>query len=68
MTIETKGGDKQTVFDITNYTHNSQDPSPDGITDFNPLKLYTSKEIANYMKSKNKSLLIYWDDLKLWGR
>ena len=68
MTIETKGGDKQIVFDITNYTHNSQDPSPDGITDFNPLKLYTSKEIANYMKSKNKSLLIYWDDLKLWGR
>lgn len=68
MTIETKDGDKQTVFDITNFTHNSQDSSPDGITDFNPLKLYTSKEVANYMKAKNKSLQIYWDDLKLWGR
>lgn len=67
MTIETKRGDKQIVFDITNYTHNSQDPSPDGITDFNPLKLYTSKEIANYMKSKHKSLRIFWDDLKIWG-
>lgn len=68
MTIETKDGNKQTVFDITNLTHNSQDSSPDGITDFNPLKLYTSKEVANYMKAKNKALQIYWDDLKLWGR
>lgn len=68
MTIEMQDGSKHLVFDITNYTHNSQDPSPDGITDYNPLKLYTSKEIADYMKNKNKALQLYWDDLKLWGK
>lgn len=68
MAIETERGNKQTVFDVKNYTHNSLDPLPDGFTDFNPLKLYTSKEVANYMKSKNKSLQILWDDLQLWGR
>lgn len=68
MTIVTNDGNKQLLFDITNYTHNSQDPSPDGITEFNPLKLYTSKEIATYMKNKGKALQLLWDDLKLWGK
>lgn len=68
MTMETEDGNKQVVFDITNYTHNSQDPSPDGITEFNPLKLYTSKEISTYMKTKGKALQLLWDDLKLWGK
>lgn len=57
----------QVVFDVKNYTHNSKDAYPDGVTHFNPMKLYTSKEIVNYSKSKGKTLDIYWDDLKIWN-
>ncbi len=66
MAIQPKGGEKQVVFDVTRVTHNSADTSPDGVTDFNPLKLYTSKGLIDFMRSKNKTLQIYWDDFKLW--
>jgi hypothetical protein len=66
--IETKSGGRQTVFNVTNYTHNSKDPAPSGMTDFNPFKLYTSMDLANFVKEKGKALQIYWDDFKLYGK
>ena len=66
MAITPDGGSKQVVFDVTNFTHNTQDPAPDGFTGYNPMKLYTSKEVVAFMKSNGKTLQIYWDDFKLW--
>ena len=66
MSITPEGEKEQVVFDVHKFTHNTRDPNPDGVTDFNPIKLYTSKELIAYMKSKGKTLQIYWDDLKLW--
>jgi hypothetical protein len=66
MAITPEGGAKQVIFDVHKITHNTQDPAPDGVGDFNPLKLYTSKELVQYMKSQGKTLQIYWDDVKLW--
>jgi hypothetical protein len=66
MTIQPEGGEKEVIFDLTRITHNTQDPNPDGVTEFNPLKLYTSKQLIDFMKSKGKTLQIYWDDFKLW--
>ena len=68
VTIETEKQGKQTVFDITNFTHCTKDPAPDGVTEFNPFKLYTSKDLADFMKDRGKSLRIYWDDFKLYGK
>ena len=48
------------------FTHNSKDPGPDGVSDFNPLKLYTSKSLIDFMRKNGKTLQIYWDDFKLW--
>jgi len=44
----------------------NQDTKPDGVTDFNPIKLYTSKPLIDYMRGQGKTLQIYWDDFKLW--
>jgi|AGTN01.1.fsa_nt_gi hypothetical protein len=66
MTIQPEGGAKEIIFDLSVITHNSKDPNPDGVTDFNPFKLYTSKQLINYMKDHGKTLQIYWDDIKLW--
>lgn len=66
MSITPEGGSRQVVFDARKVTHNTEDPNPDGLGHFNPIKLYTSKELIEYMKSKGKTLQIYWDDLKLW--
>ncbi|MCE1199357.1 MAG: hypothetical protein LWW85_10350, partial [Marinilabiliales bacterium] len=66
LTIQPDGEEKQVIYDLTAITHNSNDPNPDGVTDFNPIKLYTSKELIQYMSSQGKTLQIYWDDFKLW--
>ncbi|HEV7350089.1 hypothetical protein [Telluribacter sp.] len=66
MSIIPDGEKEKVVFDVQKITHNTQDPNPDGVTDFNPMKLYTSKELIGYMKSQGKTLQIYWDDFKLW--
>ncbi len=68
MAITPDGEEKQVICDVHNFTHNTTDPAPDGVTAYNPLKLYTSKEIVNHMKQQGKVLQIYWDDLKLWKK
>ncbi|MBA3706323.1 MAG: T9SS type A sorting domain-containing protein [Bacteroidetes bacterium] len=66
MAITPDGGSKQVVFDIHNFTHNTSDPAPNGLTGYNPMKLYTSNEVVAFVKSKGKTLQVYWDDFKLW--
>ncbi len=66
MSITPENGERQVIFDVRNFTHNTQDRNPNGVSDFNPLKLYTSKDLIQHMKSNSKSLQVYWDDFKLW--
>ena len=66
MAIQPEGGERKVVFDVVNYTHNSGDKNPDGVTDFNPLKLYTSKKLIDFMRTNGKTLQMFWDDFKLW--
>ncbi|WP_436415492.1 hypothetical protein [Petrimonas sp.] len=66
LTIKTDAGSKQIIFDHKGFTHNSGDPNPDGVSDFNPMKLYTSKKLIDYMSSQGKTLQMYWDDFFLW--
>jgi hypothetical protein len=66
MAITPDGQTTQVVFDVHNYTHMTTDPAPNGLTGFNPMKLYTGSYFVDYVKSKGKTLQIYWDDYKLW--
>jgi hypothetical protein len=66
MAMTPEGEKKQVIFNIKNITHNTTDPAPGGVTDFNPMKLYTSKDLVNYMRAQGKTLQVYWDDFKLW--
>lgn len=64
--ITPEGGKRQQVFDVRGATHNTHDPKPDGVTGFNPMKLYTSKELVGYMKAQGSALQVYWDDFRIW--
>ena len=66
MAIIPDGGSRQVVYDVKGFTHNTSDPAPNGVTGYNPMKLYTSKEVVSFVKSHGKTLQIYWDDFKLW--
>ena len=66
MAMTPEGGQKQIVFDIPNYTYNTKDPNPEGITHWNPIKLFTSRDLIHYVQREGKALQLYWDDLAIW--
>ncbi len=66
LAMTTESGETEDIFTLTRFTHNSSDPDPDGVTDFNPMKLYTSDDLINWVNSKGKTLQIFWDDFELW--
>ena len=66
MVITPDGGERQVLFDVNDYTHNSYDLAPNGLSGYNPMKLYTSREVVGFMKNQGKALQIYWDDFELW--
>lgn len=66
LAITPDGGKKQVVYDMHNFTHATTDTSPNGVTGYNPAKLYTSKDVVAFVKAQGKTLQVYWDDFKLW--
>ncbi len=54
-----------TLFDVTNYTHHPDDPAPDGMANFNPMKLYTSGTLIDGMTAAGAELSVFWDDFEL---
>ncbi len=55
-----------TLFDITDFTHHPDDPNPDGVTNFNPMKLYTSGVLIDGMRQNNAELSVFWDNFEIW--
>jgi hypothetical protein len=66
LAMTPEGGEKQVVFNITDFTHNTKDSEPDGITLWNPMKLYTSRQLMDYVRNQGLSLQVYWDDFSIW--
>ncbi len=66
MAVTPQGGERKVLFDITHYTHHTKDPAPDGFTAWNPMKLYTSRPLTDYMRGQGKALELLWDDLYIW--
>jgi hypothetical protein len=53
------------VVDMTNFTYHPEDPTPDGLNNFNPMKLYAPARLINPMQALGKTLQLYWDDFEL---
>lgn len=66
MAVTPEGGEKVVVFNVTNYTQHPKEKCADGFTHMQPLKLYTSDKLVNYMKDNNKKLEVFWDDWKFY--
>lgn len=65
MAATVEGGSRTILFDIRNFTHHPGDASPNGLTHFNPLKLYTSGRLVDHVREHGGVMQIYWDDLNL---
>lgn len=65
LTVAVDGGRPVRLVDIRNWTHHPDDPAPDGLAHFNPVKLYTSARLVDALKAEHKALVLYWSDLEL---
>lgn len=57
---------KTVVLNVKNWTYHPQAPRPVPLTHWQPLKLYTSSTIIDYIRERGGVAQIYWDDLKIW--
>ena len=64
MAATPDGAARTVIFDIRGYTHHPEDPEPDGLAHWNPIKLYTSRQLIDYVRTQGGALQILWDDLK----
>lgn len=57
MAVTDADAGRLVLFNLARLTGN-----PEGYTGFNPMKLYTSDALIEYMSASNKALEVYWDD------
>jgi hypothetical protein len=60
--VTTLDGTRHEVADISNWTHHPEDPAPDGFTDINTLKVYTSGVLMCTLQEMGMELEAWWDD------
>lgn len=66
LAVTPEDGARRVVYDVQNFTHNTGDPAPDGVTGYNPVKFYTSQAVVDHVRKSGGALQIDWDDLKIW--
>ncbi len=66
MSITPEGEQKTILFDIVGNTQHAKEKCPDGFSHFQPLKLYTSDRLIEFMKKNGKNLDVYWDAWKVY--
>ena len=68
MSVQPEGKPKIILFNERVATiHPDETVPPDGLTSYHPLKFYTNKQIAMYMKANHTPLEMMWDDLKIYS-
>lgn len=68
LAVTPDNGTRKVICDVRNWTQEPTEPAPNGIKDWNPIKLYTSEAIINTVKASPnpQSLQVYWDNYRLW--
>lgn len=57
---------RSVVFNVTNWTYHPLAPQPVPLTHWQPLKLYLSSDIIDFVRNNGGITQIYWDDLEIW--
>ena len=59
-------GLRTVLFDVHDWTHHPENPAPDGLTHYNPIKVYSSAEVVQFLRAHGAALQVDWDDFALW--
>ena len=61
-----ENGPRTVLFDVHDWTHHPDNPAPQGLTHYNPMKVYTSAEIAEFLHAQGAAVQVDWDDFAQW--
>jgi hypothetical protein len=65
MFVTLGDGARRLAIDVTGATHHPGQTAPDGIAQFNPVKLYTSRAVVEAVRRRGARLSVLWDDLTI---
>ena len=66
VAVTPEDGPRRVVIDVANFTHHPDNPAPGGLTHYNPMKLYTSAELVEFINARGEALQADWSDFSLW--
>jgi len=66
MTAAYQDGPKTVLYDVVGTTQHPEENCPDGFSNFQPLKFYTSGSTIALFNAAGKKLEVYWDDWKIY--
>ena len=67
MAVKREKDDKfTTVIDVTDWTYHPDSPKPVPVTDWQPLKLYSTSKVFDFIRNKGGVAQMYWDDLEVY--
>lgn len=67
LAVQPEGGPRQVIFDLTAWTYSPDATEPIPMTHWNPLKMYTSGKLVDYVRDAGGVLQLYYDDLEIWS-
>lgn len=66
LTAQTDDMKRQVIFDLVVPTYDPQSLTAVPLTHWNPLKLYTSDNIVDHVRTSGGTLQLYIDDIAIW--
>lgn len=55
------------IFDVRDWTYHPDSPEPVLLTQWNPVKIYTSVRLIDFIRKNGAAAQIYWDDLEIYA-
>ncbi len=63
--VRPQGGDWKDVFTVNDWTCNPRSAGPQPLYGWNPMKLYTSSALVDYVRARGGRPQVYWDDFSV---
>ena len=64
--VTPEGGERKVIFDVAGWTYSPVASTPTPMTDWNPMKMYTSDTLVNYVRESGGVMQLYFDDWEVW--
>jgi hypothetical protein len=66
LAVKKQNGAWEKVLDVRNDTYNTNSPTLVPFDNWNPMKMYTSNAVVDFVRSEGGVMQMYWDDIEIY--